>query len=195
MQVLDWVITILAWFNELFARVAKYISMALIAVMTLSVLVQVFFRYVLNNPLSWTEEASIFMMIWMAFLVAPFAYRSGANVSIEIIRDLFRGRAQWVLQIVLTCLVLYLLFILFERSIAHTDNGLRSSAKSIPIRMAWVYIAMPIGIGGMIVVSVEILLRSLRQLIDPEASIDHLSPHPDPLMTGVAPNAPPARTQ
>lgn len=195
MVALDWVITALARFNELFASVAKYISLVLIAVMTLSVLVQVFFRYVLNNPLSWTEEASIFMMIWMAFLVAPFAYRSGANVSIEIIRDLFKGRAQWLLQIVLTFLVLYLLFILFERSIAHSANGLRSSAKSIPIKMIWVYIAMPIGIGGMIVVSVEILLRSLRQLIAPGASIDHLPLHPDPLMTGVAPNAPSARTE
>lgn len=194
MQALDWVITALAGFNEIFARVAKYISLTLIGVMTLSVLVQVFFRYVLNNPLSWTEEASIFMMIWMTFLVAPFAYRSGANVSIEIIRDLFRGRAQWLLQITLTCLVLYLLFVLLDRSIAHTANGVRSTAKSIPIRMIWVYVAMPIGIGGMIVVSVELLLRSLRQLIDPAAPTDHLPPHPDPLMTGVAPN-PPAGTE
>lgn len=190
MQALDWGITALARFNDLFARIAKYISLVLIAVMTLSVLVQVFFRFGLNSALSWTEEASIYMMIWMAFLVAPFAYRSGANVSIEIIRDLFKGRAKWLLQIVLTAIVLYLLIILFDKSIAHTANGLRSNAKSIPMKMIWVYVAMPIGIGGMIVVSVELLLRSLRHLIDPAAPVDHLPPHPDPLMTGVAPNPP-----
>ena len=79
--------------NRAFARVARWIALVLIGVMTAAVLVQVFFRYGLNRPISWTEEFAIFSMIWMAFLVAPIAYRSGAYVCIEIVHDLFKDGA------------------------------------------------------------------------------------------------------
>ena len=53
--------------------------------MTGAVLVGVFFRYVLNDSLNWTEEVAIMSAIWVAFLVAPWAYRNGGHVAIEMI--------------------------------------------------------------------------------------------------------------
>lgn len=177
-------------FNELFAKGARLIALSLIAVMTASVLVQVFFRYVLNRPISWTEEFSIFSMIWMAFLVAPIAYRSGANVSIEVLRDLFKGRAQSVLQLVLTVLVLAILVVLFRHSLIYMRRGFGSTASSLPITMGWIYISMPLGLGAMIVVGLELLLRAVHELIRPAEPLPPLPGHPEPGMTGVAPELP-----
>jgi len=177
-------------FNEAFAKVARVIALSLIAVMTASVLVQVFFRYVLNSPISWTEEFSIFAMIWMAFLVAPIAYRSGANVCIEVIRDLFKGRALAILQIVMTLLVLAILVVLFRHSLIYMQRGFGSTASSLPITMGWIYISMPLGVGGMIVVGVELLLRGLHDLIWPHDRLPPLPGHPEPGMTGVAADLP-----
>ena len=109
-------------FNELFAKAARLVALSLVGVMTAAVLIQVLFRYAFNSPISWTEEFSIFSMIWMAFLVAPIAYRSGANVSIGVIRDLFEGRAHAVLPIVLTLLILAIL--LATGVIEGTKNGI-----------------------------------------------------------------------
>jgi TRAP-type C4-dicarboxylate transport system permease small subunit len=175
-------------FNELFASVARVIALSLVGVMTAAVLLQVFFRYVLNRPISWTEEFSIFSMIWMAFLVAPIAYRSGANVSIEVIRNLFKGRALAVLQIVLTVLILAILAILFRHSLLYVARGFGSTATSLPVTMGWIYIAMPLGLGGMIAVGLELLLRGLHELISPREPLPPLPGHPVPGMTGVAPN-------
>jgi len=177
-------------FNEAFAKVARWIALSLIAVMTASVLVQVFFRYVLNRPISWTEEFSIFSMIWMAFLVAPIAYRSGANVSIEVIRDLFKGRALAILQIVLTILVLGILVVLFRHSLIYMQRGFGSTASSLPITMGWIYISMPLGLGAMIVVGLELLLRGVHELIAPTDHLPPLPGHPEPGMTGVAADLP-----
>jgi TRAP-type transport system small permease protein len=177
-------------FNELFAKGARLIALSLIAVMTAAVLVQVFYRYVLNNPISWTEEFSIFSMIWMAFLVAPIAYRSGANVSIEVLRDLFKGRAQAALQLVLTVLVLAILVVLFRHSLIYMRRGFGSTASSLPITMGWIYISMPLGLGAMIVVGLELLLRAVHELIRPAEPLPPLPGHPEPGMTGVAPELP-----
>ena len=163
-------------FNEVFSRVARVLALALVAAMTAAVLVQVFFRYVLNQPTSWTEEFSIFAMIWMAFLVAPIAYRSGANVAIEVVRDLFRGRALALLQLVLTVLVLMILAVLFRHSVIYVGRGFGSTASSLPITMGWIYLSMPLGLGGMIVVGLELLLRDLHHLMRPDEPLPPLPP-------------------
>lgn len=177
-------------FNALFAWAAGLIALSLVAAMTAAVLLQVFFRYVLNRPISWTEEFSIFSMIWMAFLVAPIAYRSGANVSIEVIRNLFKGPALAALQVAMTVLILAILVVLFRHSLIYMARGFGSTASSLPIRMGWIYIAMPLGVGGMIVVGLELLLRGIHELIRPAEPLPPLPGHPEPGMTGVAPDLP-----
>ena len=53
--------------------------------MVIVILLQVFFRYVLNNALPWPDEAARFLMLWMTGLIAPSAYRWGGFVSIDMI--------------------------------------------------------------------------------------------------------------
>ena len=172
MGALGYAILALARFNQAFARAAGIVALTLVALMTGAVLVQVVFRYGLNAPLSWTEEFAIFAMIWMAFLVAPIAYRAGAFVAIEVVRDLFKGRAQAVLQILLTILVLALVVVLFRHSLIYVQRGFNSTASSLPIRMGWIYLSMPIGLFGLFTVGVELLLRAARALVDPNFALD-----------------------
>jgi len=62
-----------------FARNATWIAQAL---MVLVILLQVFFRYVLNNALAWPDEAARFLMLWMTGLAAPSAFCWGGFVAI-----------------------------------------------------------------------------------------------------------------
>ena len=153
--------------NDAVCWTGRQLAWLLVAAMTALIIVQVFYRYVLNNPLAWTEEAAIFAMIWMTFLVTPIAYRSGGNVAIDIIRDLFKGRWQALIQIVLNLLVILLLVVLLRHSILYVGRGMGSVVASLGIRSGWLYIIMPIGVAGMLLVGIEIVLRSLRAFIDP----------------------------
>ena len=152
------------------------------AAMTAIILLQVFFRYVLNQPLSWTEEVSRFMMVWLTFLIAPIAYRQGWNVSIDILSSLFKGRAHYVLQLLLNVLVLVIvvtfLQILLKKG-GIVAGGWGRTASSVPMRMFWVYLAMPVGIGIMVLVAIELILDDIRHIINPQAP-ETPQDHPDP---------------
>lgn len=69
-------------------RVLGHLLFGLGLTMAAIVSAQVFARYLLNNSIFWSEELSRFLLIWLTFLGAPYAYRLGAHASI----DLLRGR-------------------------------------------------------------------------------------------------------
>lgn len=168
---LDNAIAGIARLNDVICWLGRQLAWLLLAIMTFVVLMQVFYRYVLSNPLAWTEELAIFAMIWMTFLVAPIAYRNGENVAIEIVRDLFKGRGQAFIQLVLNALVLLVLAVLLWQSVLYVGRGMGSILATLGVRAGWLYIIMPIGVAGMLSVGVEIVLKALRGLIDP-ATLD-----------------------
>ncbi|NQZ74109.1 MAG: TRAP transporter small permease subunit, partial [Dinoroseobacter sp.] len=45
--------------------IGKAISIVAIGLMVIAILIQVFFRYVLGNALTWPDEAARFCMLWM----------------------------------------------------------------------------------------------------------------------------------
>lgn len=51
--------------------------------MALLVAAQVFFRYVLNNSIFWSEELARYMLVWISFLGATTAYYRGLHPGID----------------------------------------------------------------------------------------------------------------
>lgn len=165
--------------NAWICEIGWWIGAVAVAAMTVVVLVQVFFRYVLTVPLAWSEAFAIYGMIWMTFAVAPAALRRGAYVAIEVLPDLLPTRPRAILEIVIMLLVLLTLAVLLQHSISYTSRGFGRLAPSLPIEMGWIYICMPLGMAGMILVTIEQILRATARLIDPD---DHApAPLNDPL--------------
>ena len=57
----------------------EVLSVALIAVYTLLVLLQVFFRYVLNEPLFWAEEVIRYGLVWSVMLGSAATCQSSTS--------------------------------------------------------------------------------------------------------------------
>ena len=64
-RLIDQVLLGLGSFNHMVAVAARTVAAILLVIMTAIVLLQVFFRYGLNNSLSWTEELAKIMMVWI----------------------------------------------------------------------------------------------------------------------------------
>jgi len=66
-------------------RGVEYSLFGLGLAMALTVATQVFFRYVLNQSLFWSEELARFMLVWLTFLGTSVAYKRRAHPGVDIL--------------------------------------------------------------------------------------------------------------
>jgi TRAP-type C4-dicarboxylate transport system permease small subunit len=165
--VLERLIAGLARLNAAICVLGRNLAAALIAVMTGVVLLQIVFRYVFNNSLSWSEELSKVMMVWATMLVAPWAYRMGANVSIDLFVDALPARLRAVLGLVLNLLVIWIVAVFLAESAALWRRGADMLSATLPVTMNVFYAILPLGFAAMLAVGVELTLRQLAALMNP----------------------------
>ncbi len=168
----------LAIINEKLAAVFRFLAWTFLALMTVFIIMQaLIFRKLLNSSLFWPEDVSLMMMIWVAFAIAPIAYRLGANVALDTLARLIRGRASYLLYLLIHILVLIMLVLLINEALAMIGRS-KIRANSIPVPMSYIYSIMPIGFGAMVLVALELVLRCLLGIFRPDDPVAQL-PKPD----------------
>ena len=129
--------------------------------MLLMILAQVFYRYVLNDSLAWTEELAKYLMVWVACLVAPWAYRENLNVSIEMFADALPKVLRRVSEIIITILVIVISALFFKQSVAFWQGGFEIYASSMPVKLAYFYACAPLMFAALFLVGIENLIKQL----------------------------------
>jgi TRAP-type C4-dicarboxylate transport system permease small subunit len=81
-------------------RWIEYLLFSLGLTMTFVVALQVFFRYVLNQSLFWSEELARFLLVWLSFLGASVAYRRKAHPGIDVLSSRMPDRVSRIFTIV-----------------------------------------------------------------------------------------------
>jgi TRAP-type C4-dicarboxylate transport system permease small subunit len=67
------------------ARAAPWGAGAGLVLMTALIAAQVFWRYILNDSIVWTEPASVMIMGWFIFLGAAVGIREGYHLSFDVV--------------------------------------------------------------------------------------------------------------
>ncbi len=153
---------VLAQFNERCGRLCSGVALVMLAAMTAVILLQVFYRYVLNAPLAWPEEAARYAMVWMTFLVTPAAYRRGLVVRMESTTVWLKGRARRMLDGVLHAGIGTLAVALLVQACWMVQRGGMRTSSALEIPMSVVFAILPISFALILLVSVEEVLRAIR---------------------------------
>ena len=122
------------YLNTFFLRIGRQLAWIAILLMVIVILLQVFFRYVLNNALPWPDEVARFLMLWMTALIAPSAYRWGGFVSIDMIIGSFTKLIGNLISLLLLMLSFFILIIGFKLGLYHIKVGWIFNSSSIKIR-------------------------------------------------------------
>ena len=169
--------TVLKAINDLLLRIGRGIGVVAVAAMVVAILIQVFFRYILNNALPWPDEAARFCMLWMTGLMAPTAFRRGGFVAIDVIDSLLPSKALQLLKIIL--LVVCLVVLIFAVQIGWKEvNGLggrfATASLYVPTSLgfnewyrvprSWMMLSLFVGVVLLILVNVELILRRVISL-------------------------------
>ncbi|MBW2145900.1 MAG: TRAP transporter small permease [Deltaproteobacteria bacterium] len=148
----------LAWLADN-AVVIVFILMIIIAFF------QVFFRYVLNNPLFGSEEIARLFAVWLTFLGASIAVKRGGHISVDILYLRVSSRNQKIFRFASDVfLLIFNLILLVEGTrLAYLSHAFESSALRFP--MSIVFSALPISAFIILIFLIQSIRQDILQLM------------------------------
>ncbi|HEV2148374.1 MAG TPA: TRAP transporter small permease [Longimicrobiaceae bacterium] len=161
-------------------RVLGGVLAALMGVLVLDVLWQVFTRFVLRDPSSFTDELARYLLIWVALLGAAYTAGQRMHLAIDLLPASLRGRSRHAVGALIEGAVL--LFALGVMGVGGARLvgltlllGQTSAALQVPL--GWVYTVLPLSGALIAFYSLVFLGEHLRgRRGDSTASV----PEPDP---------------
>ncbi|MGL4387850.1 MAG: TRAP transporter small permease [Brevinema sp.] len=117
----------------------------LVFLIFISIIWQIFSRYILRVPATFTEEIVRFLLVWLGLLGAAYGFGSGKHLSLTLFFNSLKGKAQKNLSIVLTLITLAIVFSVFIYggiSLMILAKNQLSSVLAIP--MIYVYTILPL---------------------------------------------------
>jgi TRAP-type C4-dicarboxylate transport system permease small subunit len=123
---------------------------------------QVFFRYVLNASLVWSEELARYLFVWIVFLAAPLGIHRGIHIGVDLlITHLpFKWRRATMIFTCLFILIFLAFLIVLGLRVAKMNMTQTSIAMEIP--MGCIYLAFPVGAALMILYTIRSMWEHMR---------------------------------
>lgn len=108
------------------------VTMAIVCIL---LIVQVFFRYVLNSPLIWSEECARYMFVWTVMLGLGYNVRTKNNISVSLVTSRLPQSIQRGMEYITDLIVLasYLFCLPPIMKYLEAQSRIRSTAMRMPM--------------------------------------------------------------
>ncbi len=126
-------------------RGLEALSVALLAAYTVLVLLQVLFRYVLNQPLFWAEEVIRYGLVWSVMLGSALVAHGRGHVRIDVVGAFAGPAARRVIEALAGGLTWAFTVVLVVAGVQFVNRTLFQHSASLGVPMWTVYAAVPIG--------------------------------------------------
>ncbi|MDY0290036.1 MAG: TRAP transporter small permease [Sphaerochaeta sp.] len=123
-------------------KIIKWMTVISLGGMTIAIFLQVIFRYILNAPLAWTEELSIFMFIWMTFLAGYLGVRSNKHIGVEGIKNMLPEIGGNILGFIAHATSAIFFFIIVVSTAMFLPKLMMQTSPALGLPMAYVYSIM-----------------------------------------------------
>jgi len=127
--------------------VVKWVLVVIMGAMVINVLWQVFTRFIMQNPSSYTEELARYMLIWIGILGASYVAGQKMHLAIDLLSTKLSGRAKIYLDIFIeSCVFIFALVVMviggFRLVIITLSLDQISAALQIPL--GYIYSVLPL---------------------------------------------------
>jgi len=144
-------------------RVLEFALIVVMAVMTLNVLWQVFTRFVLNDPSSFTDELARYLLIWAGVLGASYGVSKRFHLAIDLLPRKLEGAAKARLEIFIECCVLFFaiaVMVIGGLQLVSITLQLGQTSAALRVPLGYVYIVIPVA--GVLIVFYSTLFIASR---------------------------------
>jgi TRAP-type C4-dicarboxylate transport system permease small subunit len=142
-------------------RAMDFVLFLIFLIFSLAGGLQVFNRFVLGLPLSWSEEFQKFGHIWMVFVAIPVAYRRGAHIGMDAVLVRLPQAAQRAIGLLIDLLWLALAAAIIVYTWQLLEVARMQDSPGLGWRMDYVYGGMMIGAGYLALLALRHLAARL----------------------------------
>lgn len=135
-----------------------FVVIILTGVLVIIVLTGVFFRYIVRDSLSWTEELARYLMIWAALLAVSVGIKDKEHVGIQLLIRQFPPIITKIITAVVYIIILTFLYMLTTKGYQVAVKGQRQLSLALNISMYWPLMSIPVS-------GVLSIIQQLIQLI------------------------------
>ncbi|OGB91621.1 MAG: hypothetical protein A2Z31_06790 [candidate division NC10 bacterium RBG_16_65_8] len=133
--------------------------------MTVVVFLQVFFRYIVNAPLSWPEETARIMIVWLSFVGGYMAMREDKHLGFGLLVEKLPAHLREIVGVLARAFVVAFLLVVVWHGYGFARDNAEISMPYTDISTGlWVYSVFPIGGGLMLFQSLLDVGKALRRL-------------------------------
>ena len=131
-------------FENILNKLEEYMAGLLVLLMTVLIFIQVFFRYILNSPLSWSEELARLCLVWLGFMGSVIALRKGEHIYIGNITKKLSLHKKLIYEIFSYVIIGIILIFLLIFGLDLVKEQYISTTPALEIYYAWFTIPVPL---------------------------------------------------
>ncbi|MDO5980053.1 TRAP transporter small permease [Flavivirga sp. MEBiC05379] len=138
-------------------RILSTVLVIIMAVMVVNVLWQVFTRFVIGTPSSFTDELARYLMIWVGVLGAAYISGRRMHVAIDLLPTRLNKEGQQKLKIISNSIIILFCFfamVIGGVRLVYITFTLEQYSPALQIPLAVVYLVIPIS--GLLIIYYKI---------------------------------------
>jgi TRAP-type C4-dicarboxylate transport system permease small subunit len=147
-------------FDENLAKGEAAVLIAMVAVMTVVVFLQVLFRYVFAQSLQWSEELARYLFVWLSIFGAALALQKKGHFGLDLLYRMLSARFQRVIKFPVYLLMGMVIFVILFHGIILVQKTALQESPAMGISMAWAYASLPVG-GALM--AIHLIVLSLKE--------------------------------
>lgn len=156
-------------FSCILENVLDWVSTGFFILFFISIILQVFSRYILSSPFIWSEEAARYLNIWFVFLAASTIQRKQGHLKVDIINqylDRLPKTIQIIYSLLINIIIIMILPILVYGSYILLKNTWSIKLVTMPLPRGLIFLPLTISGCIMLLFGFERIINDIILLID-----------------------------
>ena len=149
--------------DHLLAKGEGWVLITLVMVMTVVVLLQVIYRYVLARPLDWSEELARYLFVWISILGAALSVQRRGHFGMDFFFKMLPDKGRRFLIFLIYFLMGVVILVIFVEGIFLVQKTAAQQSPAMEISMGWAYACLPVGAALMAIHLLAIIVKEAME--------------------------------
>ncbi len=151
-------------FSKILFKLQENMGIFLILLIVLLTAAQVFSRYILKNPLGWTEELVRFVFIWSIFMGAVIASKNRQHIRVETFHKYLSNSVNTFIEIFVNISIVIFFIYIIPPAFRYALYAYHIKSTASEISMFFVYISLPLCGVFMTIYYVSHIIKDIHKL-------------------------------